>query len=140
MKSIISLLTLFLALSQLVFAQKNNEIDPAIIAQRQTDQMQIELQLKNNQLEPVHALNFKYATEIYNIKTSGLKGQVIAGQMQKIRSSRMKELKTVLSKDQYKQYQKQQNANQQQNQKGKGNGKGNGQGRGQGGGQGNKQF
>lgn len=74
-------------------------------AERQTAQMKTQLTLTAEQEKSVAAINLKYAQEAQKMMTSGDRGGMMK-QARETMDAKDGELKAVLSKDQYQQYEK----------------------------------
>lgn len=107
-------------------------MDPAQMANRQTEQMTELLALDDSQLEEVQAINLKYAEKMKAIRDEMRSGgqdvdrMALSGMMTDLRAERGKEFKGVLTKDQYKTWKKEEMRRQEewQNRSGRGPGPG----------------
>ena len=76
-------------------------------AERQTQQMKKRLSLKPDQETAVASINLKYAQQMRTLVVDGERNRETMKQVRSLMSSKDDELKKVLDKDQYKQYEDQ---------------------------------
>lgn len=73
-------------------------------AERQTAQMKMQLALTPEQEKSIAAINLKYAQEAQKLMTSGDRTRGTLKQAREVMQAKDGELKAVLSKEQYQQY------------------------------------
>ena len=104
--------------------RRGRMMDPQVMAERQTERMTEELELTDQQVEQVQAINLKYAEQQSELFAS-MRGEgrqqmdedarmEMRDQMMDLRIAKDKELKTVLTKDQFKAWKKMQKQRQEQ--------------------------
>jgi hypothetical protein len=82
---------------------------PAERADLQTNFMVEKLKLSDQQVEPIRAVNLKYAEKTGEIYNSQKRKFRKLKEMRKMRENKDKELKTILTDEQYKMYEKNKN-------------------------------
>ncbi len=109
MKQILTLL-LLLMISSYSIAQWNDfrHLPPEERVQIQTDRTADFLKLDSLTKDKVFEINMKYSREFEAGRKEGASRYEVMKQMDKLNASKNKEMKTVLTKDQYKKYLRQQ--------------------------------
>ena len=109
MKQILTLL-LLLMISSYSIAQRNDfrDMPPEERVQIQTDRTADFLELDSLTKDKVFEINMKYAREFEAGRKEGASRYEVMKQMDKLNVSKNKEMKAVLTKDQYKKYLRQQ--------------------------------
>lgn len=109
MRHILTLL-LLLMISSYSIAQRNDfrDMSPEKRVQIQTDRTADFLELDSLTKDKVFVINMKYAREFEAGRKEGASRYEVMKQMDKLSVSKNKEMKAVLTKDQYKKYLRQQ--------------------------------
>ncbi len=111
------LMLIFLSMN-FVMAQRGTKMSPEQMAKKQTEHMQAELNLTAEQVPQVEAINLKYIELMRDAKKSGLERQDMMFKMKELSDDKKKEMKAVLTKEQFKKYKKYVNRQMQMRQNG----------------------
>jgi periplasmic protein CpxP/Spy len=101
-----------LAFTVVTFAQNrgSGNFDPKEMAKRQTEQLTEELDLNKDQQKKVLELNEKYSEKMsamfQDMRSGGGDREAMREKMGKMREEQNKEMKKILTEDQYKKYEK----------------------------------
>ncbi len=114
-----------------IYAQGYGNFSPELMAERQTQRLTQELDLTKGLIPQVQALNEKYAQLMVDARKSGLDRTDMIFKIKELQENKKKEMKLILSKEQFKKYRKYLNQHQNNMQQRYGGGKGHGGDRGQ---------
>ena len=109
MKKIFAISVLMI-ISLTSFAQRENMRKMSVEerAQMQTERMSTSLELDSTAIDQVHEINLKYAKQMEEGRGENTSRFEMMKLMEKTNNAKNKELKTILTKEQYKKYMRQQ--------------------------------
>ena len=105
MGKIFLMLSLYMFIgSNSTYAQGSREVDPESLAQKMTERQKERLNLNENQEQQMHVINLNYNQEMHVILQRGRSLQTMM-KLKKTRKRKNKDVKKVLNKKKYKEYQ-----------------------------------
>lgn len=106
-KAALMLIAVFaLSFASIAQNQGPRNFDPKEMAKRQTEELTKQLDLNKDQQKKVLELNEKYANKMSEMRNGGGDREAMREKMTKMREEQNKEMKKILTEDQYKKYEK----------------------------------